>query len=77
MITTSEMDANGEEASSVRDVAQGKNGTGGDAIREPMPGRVRRKERGEEMRLAELGPDSEGAERWSPERGTQIKVVTA
>ena len=34
MITTSEMDATGEEAISVRDVAQGKNGSGGDAIRE-------------------------------------------
>jgi hypothetical protein len=35
------------------------------------------KERGEKMRLAELGPDNEGAARLSPEPGTQIEVVSA
>jgi hypothetical protein len=65
MITMSEIGANG-----VRDVAQGKSGTSGDVIREPMPERVRQKERGEVVRLAEPGPDGEGAERLSSERGT-------
>ena len=69
MIPTSEVGANSEEAIGVRDGTQGKSGTVGDAIREPMPERVRRKERREEVHLAELGPDGEGAERLSAERG--------